>query len=167
MHRQSSYYARFLSTEERFWSKVDRSGGPDACWLWTAGLYASGHGKFVPEHGRTTPAHRFAWELANGPIPQYLFVCHNCPGGDNPACVNPAHMFLGTVADNMQDAARKGRMERGSARHSSKLTEEKVREIRRRAIAGEMNVTLAREFGVTPTLIGQIVKRTAWSWLDD
>jgi hypothetical protein len=90
--------------EERFWSKVDVCG-PDECWEWTAYRLPAGYGTF----GRpTTTTHRIAWQLTNGPIPEGMFVCHKC---DNPPCVNPAHLFVGTQQDNLRDMWSKGRAE--------------------------------------------------------
>jgi hypothetical protein len=93
------------SLEERFWSKVDRSG---ECWMWVASLASTGYGQFYDKPRRRTPigAHRVAWELANGPIPAGLQVLHRC---DNPPCVRPDHLFIGTVSDNMRDMYAKGR----------------------------------------------------------
>lgn len=91
--------------EERFWSKVDKSG---SCWVWTASKSPKGYGKIGIKNVPRL-AHRVSYELANGPIPDGLMVCHNCPDGDNPACVNPAHLFLGTNTDNVQDMIKKGR----------------------------------------------------------
>lgn len=91
---------------DRFWSKVDRTG--TGCWLWLASLTGAGYGQFWL-NGRREGAHRVAWELTYGPIPDGLLVCHDCPDGDNPRCVNPAHLFLGTTKDNADDMVAKGR----------------------------------------------------------
>jgi hypothetical protein len=90
---------------ERFWSKVDRTGD---CWLWVAHRNAQGYGQFATggHHGAQVSAHRFAWELTNGPVPDGMFVLHHC---DNPPCVRPDHLFLGTQRDNVLDAWSKGR----------------------------------------------------------
>jgi hypothetical protein len=77
--------------EERFWAKVDKSGGPSACWLWTASTN-KGYGQLEID-GRPEGAHRIAYKLSIGPIPNGLSVCHSC---DNPPCCNPSHLFLGS-----------------------------------------------------------------------
>ena len=113
--------------------------------------------------------HRMAWLAWFGPIKDGLFVCHRC---DNRICANPAHLFLGTAADNVQDAKAKGRLLSGPARSvlhqgekapAAKLTTAQVLEIRRRRAAGEMGTKLAAEFGVSPSCIHTIHARKAWS----
>lgn len=98
---------------ERFWPKVDTSGGPSACWNWTASKKSGGYGKFSKggDNGWML-AHRAAWEMTNGPIAVGAVVCHSC---DNPSCCNPAHLFLGTQAENLSDMRRKGRHCHGDA----------------------------------------------------
>lgn len=93
-------------TLARFWSKVDRRGD-DECWPWTGGAHPRGYGRFTLQHPRTVAAHRFAWEIANGrEFPRGLNGCHRC---DNPPCVNPAHIWPGTQAENLADMYAKGR----------------------------------------------------------
>jgi hypothetical protein len=149
--------------EERFWEKVQKS---DGCWLWTAATAPHGYGRFWVPAGSLVLAHSFAWALVNGPVPDGMEVCHNCPGGDNPLCVRPEHCFLGTHADNMRDMAEKGRSKRGSEHANSKLTESDVLVIRSRYAAGGATfASLACEYGVSPTAIGDIIEGRRWAWL--
>jgi hypothetical protein len=97
---------------ERFEAKVYRIPG-GGCWVWLASTQSGGYGQFWVG-SRMELAHRVAWTLYRGPIPPGLCVLHNCPGGDDRACVNPAHLWLGTILDNSLDMARKGRSRRGS-----------------------------------------------------
>lgn len=94
------------------------------CTVWAAGRGRFGYGKFTlgKPHKRTVIAHRYAWVIAHGTIPPGLFVCHTC---DNPPCCNPAHLFLGTAADNKADSVRKGRVARGE-RSGSRLHPERL-----------------------------------------
>ena len=148
---------------ERFWSKVD-VGEVDECWEWQASEQGQGYGQFRVNH-KMWLAHRVAWKLTFGPIPEGLCVLHKC---DNRGCCNPYHLFLGTRADNMADAARKGRMHRGEADGNSKLTQEEVLEIRELYAEGEWTQReLADEFGVRNSHISRIVRRKSWTWLKE
>lgn len=143
------------SRADRFWAKVER--GPE-CWLWRGFLDKNGYGKFNKEW-----AHRVAYKLGNGPITDGLLVLHRC---DNPPCVNPAHLFLGTYLDNSLDIKRKGRGNIGAKHGLAKLTDEAVTEIRRRyADEKATQSELAAEFGVVRTCISLIVTGRAWRHL--
>lgn len=147
----------------RFWKRVDKSGD---CWLWTGDHSRYGYGLYRNAAGQKTGAHRVSWELHNGTIPDGLFVCHNCPGGDNPLCVNPAHLFLGTNADNMADCVQKGRTRIGERHWNSRFTEEQVTAIRQRYAAGGISVRkLAEELGEPYGTISAIIYRVSWKHL--
>lgn len=95
----------FSETEiSRFWSRVDRRG-PDECWQWTGATDSHGYGQLTI-HNRHVGAHRLAYTFTVGSIPAGLCICHTC---DNPPCCNPAHLFIGTMSDNLRDCAQKGR----------------------------------------------------------
>lgn len=90
----------------RFWAKVDRRG-PDECWPWLGGTAGKGYGQFYRAKRQPVGAHRFSWEIANArPVPPRMMVMHAC---DNPPCVNPAHLSVGSASDNTKDATAKGR----------------------------------------------------------
>jgi hypothetical protein len=131
-------------TLERFWSKVDRSGN---CWPWTGGR-THGYGQFALRNGNRWVAHRLAFLIAVGDVPEGFVVCHRC---DNPACCNPDHLFVGTQADNIRDMASKGRCgsSRGTATSHAKLTKDDVRWMRwARAYSGAPYTKIGEAFGV-------------------
>lgn len=121
----------------------------------------------VSWNGRRQAASRVSWEITNGPIPEGMEVCHNCPGGDNPRCVRPDHLFLGTRAENMADRKAKGGYvsRRGEANNLARLTETQVLNVRRRYASGEKVPALADEYGVTSDCIRRIVRGQNWSHL--
>ncbi len=146
----------------RLWSKVEKT---DGCWLWTAGRTGDGYGRFwIPSVGETA-AHRAAWLATGNEIPPGLFVLHRC---DNPPCVNPAHLFVGTNTDNMRDMKRKGR---GSSRvgerhHLAKLNEEKVIAIRALRASGLLLRELAGRFNVKQRTIKAVCSGQTWSHVE-
>jgi hypothetical protein len=130
---------------ERFWAKVAK-GDPDACWEWTGRRHKQGYGIFWIG---TKPllGHRVAFALANGPVPAGQCVCHRC---DNPPCVNPAHLFLGTQQENMRDMSRK---RRGHA-----LTADQVAEVRALREGGLTVREVAARFGVSAATVTRDVR---------
>jgi hypothetical protein len=146
--------------DDLFWSKVDRRG-PEDCWPWTAGRGSLGYGLFSlkPRHMRRQRAHRVAYELTHGPIPDGLHVCHRC---DNPPCVNPAHLFLGTGADNVSDMVSKDRHQHGATNGQAKLTEDSVRTMRALWSEGVTYAALAERFSIAEKSVWAIVKRRNW-----
>lgn len=153
---------------ERFWASVDRRD-PSDCWEWTGSRRKGKHpyGMFNVDRVCVN-AMRVAWELTNGPIPSGLVVMHSC---DNPPCCNPAHLSVGSVADNIRDMWNKGRARtigpRGERAPAAKLNRSQVREIRARLAAGAGIRPLAREIGVNRGTVADIAKRRTWAWLDE
>lgn len=150
----------FKAIEDPFWDRVDKSAGPDECW--PCGGVPNNRGYcFYKGNG----AHRYSWSIVFGDAGN-LHVLHKC---DNPPCVNPTHLFIGTHSDNMKDKVAKGRdialelHPKGEKHGRAKLTWDNITYIRQQAsMFGKFHTTLAKEFGVTPTLIDQVIKENIW-----
>jgi len=175
-------------TIDRFWSKVDCSGGSDSCWNWKHSTFRGGYGQFKVQE-RNLRANRVAWEMTHGEIPDGLSVLHRC---DNRRCCNPDHLWLGTHRENMADMQRKGRAAAGDQNGSrlypdrlirgdahparriagwsqgerngeARLTESQVREIRARyAMGGVTLQEIGSAVGVSKNTIHRIVHRKNW-----
>lgn len=161
----------------RFWEKVDTSGD---CWIWTGSKNPNGYGQLTIDN-RCTTAHRVSWAIHNGGIPDGLHVLHHC---DNPACIRPEHLFLGTHTDNMRDAAAKGRSAsqvhrarwckgprtqkqiegqvRGERNAAAKLTSSDVIAIRALAASKVTFANIAKQFGISSRYAQRIVAREFW-----
>ena len=146
-----------MTLNERFWSKVIVQ--PGSCWLWTAGRGGHGYGLFSIARATNMGAHRFAWLLARGPIPDGLCVLHRC---DRRTCVNPDHLFLGSRGENNTDRSRKGRSAiiHGERRYNAHLTEELVMSIR--ADHTTSHAEMGRRLGVSGTTISNIRNGRRW-----
>lgn len=153
-----------LDKESNFWSRVDKTG---CCWRWLGGKDKDGYGMATGNDGLSRRANRLAWAFTHGPIPDGMLVCHTC---DNPSCVRPDHLFLGTPLDNAVDRDRKGRCRapstsnrvRGEDHLRAKFTVVIVREIRRLFSEHYPATELAKMFKTSRQSIHRIVKRQAW-----
>jgi hypothetical protein len=145
---------------ESFWARVDRSGGPDACWLWMRGRFSSGYG-CVWYAGKLRLTHRMAYYITHGHWP---VVCRH-GNGCAKHCVNPAHLANGTQADNMADRVRDGTVAVGTRNAVAKLDDASVREIRTLLAEREPHSGLARRFGVSRCAISDIARGRTWTWL--
>lgn len=149
---------RIRETQEHFvgyfWSRVTKTEG---CWPWRGksnGLHAEAW-----RRGKRILAHRAAWEIANGAIPKGMFVCHKC---DNPPCVRPDHLFLGTPQDNNKDMATKNRSSHGSRNGQSKLTEQDVAALKTDYADGIKQRLIAEKYGVSRATVQRIVYGKGW-----
>lgn len=151
------------SITERFFAKVAKPPNPDGCWEWTGNKPMSyGHFKMMPKC--TIKAHRFSYLFHIGKIPLGMMVCHSC---DNPACVNPAHLWLGTHQDNMDDMKAKKRQPGGAGPAGERcgrsvLTERQVLDIRDRSAKGTSYTSLAADYDVSKGCIAAIIQRRTW-----
>lgn len=138
--------------KKRFYSLFDKSEG---CWIWKGKLNTGGYGKY----GYNTNAHRKMYEYEFGPIPKGMQVCHTC---DVRKCVNPDHLFLGTITDNQKDKVKKNRQAKGSQIANSILTEEIVLEVRKMRLAGNMYKKISEKFKISWDLVKRICQNTQW-----
>lgn len=146
--RDCSNAAKKKTWPQRFWPKVQKT---DVCWLWIGQTSSKGYGtiQITGKSGKRVFAHRLSYELHKGTIPEGLKVCHNCPGGDNPLCVNPDHLWLGTQKESMEDCAAKGRA-------NQKLSHADVDEIIRLRKSGVPRKIVAAQFNVSESMVNQI-----------
>lgn len=149
-------HSKETTLENRFWMHVNKQDA-DSCWMWMGSHTKEGYGNF-----NSSKAHRISYQLHFGEFPPYMDVLHKC---DNPSCVNPDHLFLGTAQDNSDDMKRKGRASRGEASGNSKLTAQDVIDIRQGISDKKSCVDLGRRFGVTSTAISDIKRGRTWKWL--
>jgi hypothetical protein len=147
--------------EERFWEKVDKKSDEE-CWIWKASFRSDGYGQlhYIQDDKRNCfAAHRVSWRIHYGEIPKEMCVCHVC---DNPKCVNPKHLFLGTPLDNQLDMMNKHRHVFGEDHASAKLKEQNIPYIRRAYVNGRSLSALAREFDVYPSTIQRVIDGRTW-----
>ena len=163
------------SLTDRFWTNVTKT---DNCWLWTGWIRRDGYGS-VSIRNKHFAAHRVSWTLANGPIPDGLWVLHHC---DVRVCVRPTHLYLGTREQNTSDAIVRHRFKSGAEAHfrahpeivpkgerhwAAKLTDDDVRLIRKRVASGEKQIDLQREFGLSSGTVSLVVHRKRWAHVID
>lgn len=160
-----------MTAEERFWSKVQRT---EHCWFWQAGKFSDGYGAFGFER-KLWKAHRWSYTQYVGLIPAGMVVMHSC---DEPACVRPEHLSLGTPQENHRDSMRKGRTawqryaikpprrdQRGALNAMAKLSAKDIEQIQNRYCHGEKQQKIADDYGVKQSCISKIVNRKRWEAL--
>ena len=162
MTKRSTWEQRGKGLVERFEEKVKKGAG---CWLWQSAFGTNGYGFFwVGGKKRQEYAHRVAWRIANDwqEVPEGKVVMHSC---DNPCCIEPEHLFLGTQPANIADMDRKGRRRtlKGSERSTAKLSEADIPVIRQRLRGGESCEKICIDYRVSPELIRHIKKGRIWT----
>ena len=143
--------------QQRFWDKVKKT---NSCWFWIAGKIDKGYGRINLGKNKLCLAHRFSWILKNGKIPNGLFVCHKC---DNPSCVNPSHLFLGTNKENIKDMYNKGRAPNTKGENNGRaiLTWQNVKRIR--SLINKYTLAeIAKKFGVSHGCVSHIKFGRNW-----
>lgn len=146
---------------ERFWKFVSIPDDKSQCWEWIGRKNYKGYG-VMKINNHSIQSHRFSYELHIGKIPNGLIICHTC---DNPACVNPKHLWAGTIADNNRDRDIKGRKALGEQNGKSKLTEKDVREILHMFSLGYSCAEIARKFNHPHSTIYAVKIGRSWKWL--
>lgn len=143
---------------ERFWEKVEVRA-PHECWPWLAATKQGGYGKIADDSGRIQLAHRIAYRLAFGDIPPDRVVCHRC---DNPGCVNPQHLFVGTQAENLRDMRikRRGNPPRGSRHPEARLDEALAARVRADV---RSHRRIAKDYGIGKSTVGMIKAGATWT----
>lgn len=162
MISQVEWIERAHEQAKRFWSKVNKT---ESCWLWTKCKDKDGYGKFaitappgVQPKQKHVRAHRLSWEMVNGEAPSTLVIMHSC---DTPACVNPAHLSLGSQAQNRADCGAKGREPVGERHHSAKIDVATVRRVRELSVGGMGPIRIAAKLGIgTGSACGIVYGRT-------
>lgn len=148
---------------DRFYSYVEKT---DGCWIWRGPTSPDGYG-VLTYHNRATRAHRLAYIIAHGAIPDGTIICHTC---DNPRCVRPDHLYAGSFSDNRRDAQERNRwarknienVPRGERNSKARLTEDDVRDIRTSLARGETQAAIAKRYGVKQVTISNIKLGVTW-----
>lgn len=153
-----------LTRLRRFMAMVDFPENPAGCWIWTGNRPGGRHGHFCVAGAKTVKAHRWIYALVCGEIPDDKVIRHMC---DNPGCVNPEHLTIGTVADNNRDRAVRGRSDdrKGEKHPMAKVGPDDVRRIRQLASLGNTYAQVAEampDLGISTKHIGKIVRRESW-----
>lgn len=148
--------------EVRLWRRVDR-GAPGACWEWQGAINSHGYGT-IREWCKSKGTHVIAYRSTHGDVPQGMYVCHRC---DNRKCCNPAHLFLGTNAENIADRDAKRRQARGSRIKRARISEADAAIIRYLTDCGANGKALAKLYGINQSAVSAIHRRRTWAHVPD